>query len=148
MGMYEVKTKLLTLISNANSGLSPQTTHVLGNWKTNIDRLDSGTFPVVTIRMINATEDYQWGQKTPTKTNAQYYNYRFTAFVFALTLGQARGIADDIIDYLAEHNKDVTSGILDIIKLSVQETADRHGTQRYFKVVVDGIIITEETLTP
>jgi hypothetical protein len=146
MGMYEVKTKLLTLVSLANVGLSPQTTHVLGNWKINIDKLEMSKFPIVTVRMADASEEYQYGQKTPTKTNAQYGNYNFTAFVYALTLAQARGLADDVVDYLAENNKHVDTNIIDIRHLTVQETADKKGTRRYFKVIVTGTIMTEETL--
>jgi hypothetical protein len=147
MGMYEAKTKLLILISLANAGLIPQTSHVLGNWKTNVDLLPASAFPLVTVRIQNTTESYQWGQKTPNLSNAQYDNYSFTAFIYALSLSQARGIADDIIDYLAENNKDCTSSIIDIRNLSSQETSDKRGTHRYFKVAISGIIVTEEELT-
>lgn len=146
MGMYEVKTKLLTLISLANSTLSPQITHVLGNWKTNIDKLSSTSFPIITVRIMDTIEQYQYGQKTPTKTTAQYYIYRFTAFAYALTISESRQIADDIIDYLAEHNKDSVSGILDITNLSTQELYSKRGSKRYFTTLVEGQIMVEESL--
>src|SRR4030065_2258135 len=144
--MYDVKTKLLTLISNSHASLSPQTTHILANWKTNVWKLHYANFPIVTVRIIDGREAYQYGFKTPTKTHAQYFNYTFTAFVYGRTIDESREIGDSIIDYLAQNNKDRDTGILDIINLIIQERVLERGTQRMYVVVVSGTIMTEESL--
>lgn len=144
MGMYEIKTKLLTLISLADSSLQPQATHVLGNWKTNIARLSDSSFPVVTVRVTNAIQKYAWGFRTPTKAYGEYYHYSFTAFVFSDTLTNTRELADKIIDYLLQNNKHVDVGIIDIIDVTSREAFSRARRKR--KIEITGLIITEESL--
>lgn len=145
MGMYEIKTKLLTLISLADSTLQPQTTHVLGNWKTNIEKLSDDKFPIVTVRVSDAAQDSAWGFRTPSKSYGEYYKYRFTAFVFHDTLTNTRELADKIVDYLAQNNKYESEGIIDIIELTIREATTRARRKR--KVEISGLIITEESLT-
>lgn len=145
MGMYEVKTKLLTLISNADSTLQPQATHVLGNWKTNIAKLPDSSFPVVTVRITNAAQIDAWGFRTPTKAYGEYYHYRFTAFVFSDTLTNTRELADKIIDYLLQNNKHVDVGIMDITEVTSREASSRARRKR--KIEITGLIIVEESLT-
>lgn len=145
MGMYEAKTKLLTLISLADSSLQPQTTHVLGDWKTNIAKLSDDKFPVVTVRITNAMQKYAWGFRTPTKAYGEYYYYRFTAFVFSDTLTNTRELADKIIDYLLQNNRHGDVGILDITEVTSREAYSRARRRR--KIEVTGMLVTEESLT-
>jgi len=144
--MYDVKTKLLTLISLSSSDLQPQATHVLANWKTNVWKLRYNSFPLVTVRIIDGRETYQYGFKTPSLSHGQYFNYLFTAYVYGRTMNEARGLGDGIMDYLAQNNKHRDSNIIDITGLSIRESIMERGTQRMYVVIVSGVLITEEEI--
>lgn len=144
--MYDVKTKLLTLISESHLSLSPQATHVLGNWKVNVWKLPYSNFPIITVRIVNTFTEYQYGFKTPTLDHGQYFNYMFTAFVYGRTLDEARELGDAIITYLGQNHKQRDTNIIDITNLMMRETVVVHGTQRMFIIVVSGIISTEESI--
>lgn len=146
MDTYTVKLALMNLISNSDSRLQPRQTHVLANWHIQSWQLTMDTFPIVTVRM-QVRQTPIWSFKPPTIAHGELYFYDFTAYVFGETMATSRELADAIIDYLGQHNKDSSNHIIDIIALSVKESVPHHGPKRYWRVIVMGRLITEESLS-
>jgi len=143
--MYEIKTRLLTLISNSSSLLSPQSTHVFGNWRIDVFRLPYSSFPVVTVRMeegMSSGPIYEGGSWF------YLHYYDFTLHVHGRSLEEARNIGDDIINYLKLNNRKTDAPTYyDIRNLAMREAIDDASARRLSRVIVTGTILTEETLS-
>jgi hypothetical protein len=146
MDIYTVKLKLMDLIAAADSRLIPRATHVLGNWHIQIWQKGYDKYPTVTVR-LQGKQTPIWGFKPPTIVHGELYYYDFTAFVFSDSMQDSRMLADNIADYLGQHNKDATTHIIDIINIAVREHVTTVGPKRYWRMVVSGQVVTEETLT-
>lgn len=141
-----VKLALAQMIADSDPRLSPRTKHVLMNWHVPSWKLTMDTFPIVTVRM-QMRQTPIWSFKPPTIAHGELYFYDFTAYVFGESMATSRELADAVIDYLGQHNKDPANHIIDIVALSVKESVSIHGPKRYWRTIVSGRILTEESLT-
>lgn len=146
MDIYTVKLALMNLISNSDSRLQPRQTHILANWHIQSWQLTMDTFPIVTVRM-QGKQTAIYGFKPPNVPFGELYYYDFSLYVFGDSMWTSREIADNVIDYLGANNKVPTSRIIDIVGLTIKENIPIHGPKRYWRTVITGRIITEESLT-
>lgn len=152
-GISAVKTKVLALISAADSSLSPQVTHVHPNWKTDINYLNEN-FPVVTVRVGNAdVSERVYGRQVGGSNRGTYAIYTFSAHVWNEkdatdpTSKSACDLADKIIDYLLNYTGDSTSGICFFSNLIPRESEpDPRGPQRLSRVIIEGLIFCKRIL--
>lgn len=145
MDMYTVKLKLMTLISESDSELTPQETHVIGDMFIPSYKLSANKYPIVTVKIF-VTPSYVYGNKTPSLACGELYNYDFVAYVFATELIESRRLGDKIIDYLKINNKHSDTNIIDIINLGIQEAPTKHGAKALWRVEIRGTVITEESI--
>jgi len=145
MDTYTVKLALMNLIVASDSKLSPRATHVLANWHIQSWQLTMPKFPVVTVR-VQMRQTAIWSLHPPTIAHGEVYYYDFTAYVFGDSMSSSREIADNIVDYLGQHNKDPANHIIDIVALSLKESVPIHGPKRYWRIIVSGRVWTEEPL--
>jgi len=150
--MYDVKNKLASLISSADADLSPQTTHVLLDWKIDISKLTEAKFPVVTLRIMpSSTRDFLYGRQTESSERGVYIVYAFTAHIFAYhsSTGNAKAkaaqdLADKIESYLLQNNKDDTTGIADIFGIVKRESEPSRGARRISRIIMNGYILAKK----
>jgi hypothetical protein len=152
-GISAVKTKVLSLIAAADSSLTPEATHVLPNWRTDISYLET-SYPVVTIRI--GTEDVSeriYGRQISSTIRGHFAVYTFSAHVWdenAATgpkSADACALADKIINYLCKYTGDNVSGICSFINLSGRESEPERGPQRLSRVIIEGFIEVKRVLS-
>lgn len=146
MDIATLKLKLMNMITASDARLSPRTTHVLGNWHIQSWELKFPDFPIVTVR-VQGKQVSVWSFKPPTVAHGEIYSYSFTAHVFAETMEISREIMDNILDYLAIHNKQADTKIIDIINLTSRESVLQKGPRRYWRMILTGTILTEEPVS-
>jgi hypothetical protein len=147
MDSYDVKLKLMDLISDASSQLSPRQKHVLGNWRLEAWELNK-EFPVVTVQ-LKMRQVPVYGFKTPTLSHAEYYWYDATLYVYHDSMTTSRDLMDAILDYLYQNNKqtvNATVKIIDMTDFVTREDIPMRGTRRYWRMVLRFVLICEESL--
>lgn len=153
-GISAVKTKVLELITAADSSLFPQATHVHPNWKTDINYLNEN-FPVVTIRVGNAdVSERVYGRQIGGNSRGTYAVYTISAHVWDEkdttdpTSKSACDLADKIVDYLLNYSGDSISGICYFSNLTIRESEpDPRGPQRLSRVIIEGLIFCKRIMT-
>ena len=151
MDFFTVKNKLMNIISNADSTLTPSgqnstIPHVLGNWHVQAWQLTSDKFPIVTVRLQGKNVPI-WGFKPPTVQFGELYQYPFTAYVWATTITESRRVADCIIDILSQQNKYPDVKIVDIINITMHEGVQkRRYPKALWRIIITGDLICEEPL--
>ena len=145
--MYDVKVKLMELISEASEELQPREKHVLGNWRLNYWDLDSDNFPLVTVRI---TRGRQWEPIYGARAAPypKHIVFHFTMFIFALNstpkAKNAQNIADQILDFFTNYNKfEVNSRtkIIDVVGLRYFELEPERGSHRLSRIILEGDLI-------
>ena len=143
MDTFTIKTRLLQMVANSDSRLQPQTQHVSGNWHVQTWQINA---PYATVRMTMKNIPI-YGFKPPTVAHGELYSYGFSVFIWGQTMSEARDIMDNILDYLYINNKQQHDvGIVDIINLKTRESVPKTGPRRYWRMILSGEIITEETI--
>lgn len=131
------------MVALADTSLQPQADHVSGNWHIQTWQKN---FPFATVRMKMKNIPI-YGFKPPTIAHGELYAYDFSVFVWADSMSASRDVVDNILDYLAIHNKHSDVGIIDIINLQTQESIPAKGTpRRMWRMILNGQILTEETI--
>jgi hypothetical protein len=161
-GMNNVKTAMLIIISSADSSLSPQNTHVRGDWKIMTSYVENN-FPVVTLRL--GSEDVServYGRQMSGNRRGHYVTYAFSAHVWAekdyqmfdddmddyvLQAKPASELADKIIDVLENFTGDTTSGICWFDKILARESEPERGPQRLTRIIIEGFVIVQRPLS-
>lgn len=160
--MTPVKNAMLEIISGADLSLSPQDTHVRGDWKILTTYLEDN-YPVVTLRVgtVNITERI-YGRTMDKSTRGHYVTYSFSAHVWAEKSYQlfdegadehqtqarpASEIADAIIDTLEKYNGDETSGICHFDRVTARESEPERGPQRLTRVIIEGLVLVKRPLS-
>ena len=155
---------LLAIIAGADPSLSPQTTHVLANWKTPANYLEDN-YPVVTIRVGNddLTEKI-FGRQMASTQRGLFVTFAFTAHVWGEKSWQlfqdvdeenqsepqanlASDLGDKILDTLMKFTGDVYSGIVYFDKLKMRESEPERGPQRLTRMIISGFILVRRPLT-
>ena len=151
-GMSAVKAKLLTLISTADSALTPEATHVFSNWRTEINFLESN-YPVVTVRLGNvAITENVYGRRAGVSGRAHFVTYIFTAHVWDennTTGPKSKDVCDltgKIIDVLENYAGDNISGIKYFERISARESEPERGPQRLSRVIMEGFVVAKRPL--
>lgn len=157
-----VKTQMLTIIASADPSLSPQETHVRGDWKIG-DVYVTENFPVVTLRVgnVDMTERI-YGRQIGGNMRGHYVTYAFSAHVWGEKSYQmfdddmddtqqqaqpASDLADEIIDVLEQYTGDVASGICWFHRILVRESEPERGPQRLTRFIITGFVIAKRPLT-
>jgi hypothetical protein len=153
-GISAVKTKLLALIVTADSGLSPQASHVFPNWRTDIDFLEED-FPVVTVRLGTVSfPESVYGRKISPSEKGHYAVYPFSAHVWedkAETDPKSKpacDLADKIIDVFEKYKGETTgSGIRYFYNVTARESESERGPQQLCRVIIEGFILVGRKLS-
>jgi hypothetical protein len=160
--MTPVKNAMLEIISGADPSLSPQDTHVRGDWKILTTYLEDN-YPVVTLRLgtVDVMERIYGRQMNKTQ-RGHYVAYSFSAHVWAEKSYQlfdegadehqtqarlASELADAIIDTLEKFNGDETSGVCWFHKVTARESEPERGPQRLTRVIIEGFVIAKRPLS-
>jgi len=145
--MYDIKVKLMELISQASEELQPMEKHVFGNWRINYWEADSDNFPLVTVRITRGREwEPIFGARN--SPSPKYVVFHFTLFIFALhgnpKAENAQAIADQIIDFFTNYNKfevDSKTKIVDVVGLRYFELEPERASHRLSRIILEGDLI-------
>jgi hypothetical protein len=160
--MTPVKNQMLGIIANADPSLSPQDTHVGGDWKILTTYLETN-YPVVTLRVgtVDVTERI-YGRTMDKNTRGHYVTYSFSAHVWAekpynlfdegadehqTQARYASEIADAIMDALEKYNGDETSGICWFDRVTARESEPERGPQRLTRIIIEGLVLVKRPLS-
>jgi len=144
--MNTVKMKLCEHLSEADSSLSPQNTHVLPSSDEQMWKYDTSNLPIITVRIgpSKINEPIQGRQLGGGKWG-NFVNYFFTAHIFAKinetededTIKTAMDLADNIEEHLLR-SKDDTTGIAYYYEITKRESPVNMA--RVMRVIVEGYI--------
>lgn len=160
-----VTVAMLAIIADADSSLQPQTRHVLPNWKTPVNYLETN-YPVVTLRVGNVDMTEKIYGRTMFGVSNQrghFVAYAFTAHVWGEktwqlfedidhedeAVPQARNaseVADNIIDAFEKFTGDSTSGIVFFDKITARESEPERGPQRLTRFIIAGFVFVQRPL--
>jgi hypothetical protein len=154
---------MLAIIAAADPSLQPQTIHVLPNWKTPVNYLETN-YPVVTLRVgsVDLTEKI-YGRAMPNEVRGNYVTFAWTAHVWGEKSWQlfddvddenealpqaniASDIADAIIDVFMSFSGDSYSGIVYFDKIKVRESEPERGPQRLTRMIISGFVLVRRPL--
>lgn len=152
--LYEIKQRLMTLISESNLSLIPKNSHVIPDWTTSTTV--ARNLPIVTVKIQQDINAVTYGRKVPkisdafpwSGTEGAISEVQFTAHVFCSnnrTTGQPKGkyaqdLADEIIDHLVKEAKNQgVHAIFDIFNLRSNEAEPlKYGPESVSRVIIEG----------
>lgn len=164
-GMTVVIEAILQIIAGADTSLQPQNIHVLPNWKTPTNYLETN-YPVVTLRVGNVDMTERIYGRTmfgKPNTRGHFVTYAFTAHVWGEKAWQlfedldqedetipqvkvAADIADNIIDAFETFTGDSTSGIVFFDRITARESEPERGPQRLTRIIIAGFVLVQRPL--
>lgn len=145
--MYTIKMQLVTDISEADSSLSPKTTHVLPNLDDDVWKYDTDNFPIITVRIGPSSDrEFFQGRQLGGGKMGNYVSYFFTAHIFSVlnttTNDDRTKTAMNLGEVIKEHllrSDDSTSGIQHYYELTLREI--HSGMAKVSKVILEGYIL-------
>jgi len=149
-GYKDVKDKLMKLIAASHSDLSPQSTHIFGDWRIKVWKFKKANMPIVTVRVapVNINET-AYGSQLSSTERGTYATFFFTAHVWEENASSgnksdnALNLADSIVTYLTKYSGDTTSGIVFFRDVTYRDSQPETGPQRYSRVIIEGFIFAK-----
>lgn len=144
--MSTVKSALKTHISEADSSLSPENTHVFLSNDEQMWKFDTENLPIVTIRIGPSTDsEVAYGRNFSSSERGNFISFFFTAHVFH-NINETEGedkssTAMDLADVIKEHLLNVDdedSGIVYYNEITVRETVSRMA--KVSRMIIEGYI--------
>jgi len=140
--IYNIKKRLMTMISNSSPSLQPQEDHVLPNWHIKV--WEAKKAPLVTVKITRGRQErWNYGKQITHNKFGEYIVYHFTSFIFAKTRKDAQDLADAIMTYLLKNGYQKDVGILDMINFEYMESEPERGVYGLKRIILEGDIIVE-----
>jgi hypothetical protein len=149
--MSDVKQAIVNHISEADSSLSPDSTHVLQSTDEDMWKYDTDNLPIVTVRIGPSTDqEVAFGRKIRNDERGIYTTFFFTAHLFHNineTENQDKTkTAMDLAEVIKEHLlqvDDEESGIAYYNEVTLRETPSRMA--KVAKVIIEGYVFVKRS---